>query len=278
MQCREVITYLDELAPRAYACEWDNPGFLAGREEKEIKKILVALDATDEVVEQAIRQQADMLVTHHPLIFKPLKQVTDRNFISRRIVELIQADICYFAMHTNFDIAPGCMADLAAEKLGLLPEEPLEVTGEVTEEAAGEMIQKKTSAPIGIGKIGTLAEPVSVEILARRVKERFDLPFVTVYGMEQVTEPVSRVAISPGSGGSMIGSAIEKKAQVLVTGDIGHHEGIDAAANHMAVIDAGHYGLEHIFIPFMADYLKKLPEGDFEIVTALPAFPARVIC
>lgn len=266
MQCRELIGRLDELAPRAYACEWDNPGFLAGREEKEIKKILVALDATDEVVEQAIREGADMLLTHHPLIFKPLKQVNDQNFISRRIVELIQADICYFAMHTNFDIAPGCMADLAAEKLGLIPEEPLEVTGEAD------------GAAIGVGKIGSLKEPVSVEALGRRVKELFGLPFVTVYGTEQVTGPVSRVAVSPGAGGSMIRYGIEKKAQVLVTGDIGHHDGIDAAANHMAVIDAGHYGLEHIFIPFMADYLKQMLPGGFEVVTALPAFPAKVIC
>ncbi len=266
MQCRELIKRLDELAPRAYACEWDNPGFLAGREEKEIKKVFVALDATDEVVEQAIREGADMLLTHHPLIFKPLKQVNNRNFISRRIVELIQADICCFAMHTNFDIAPGCMADLAAERLGLNPEEPLEVTGEAFGKA------------VGVGKIGSLKEPIGVEALARKVKDVFGLPFVTVYGLEQVTEPVSRVAISPGAGGSMVGYGIEKKAQVLVTGDIGHHDGIDAAANHMAVIDAGHYGLEHIFIPFMAEYVKRISGDELEAVTAPPAFPARVIC
>lgn len=265
MQCREIMTRLDELAPRAYACEWDNPGFLAGRQEKEIRKVLVALDATDEVVAQATQVGADLLLTHHPLIFKPLKQVNDTNFISRRIVRLIQADICYFAMHTNFDIAPGCMADLAAEKLGLIPEGPLEVTGE----AGG--------SPVGIGKIGTLPEPMGVEALGRKVKEAFGLPFVTVYGMGQVEGPVSRVAISPGAGGSMIGYGIEKRAQVLVTGDIGHHGGIDAAANHMAVIDAGHYGLEHIFIPFMAEYLRRSVDGSLEVVTAEPAFPAQVI-
>lgn len=266
MQCREVLKRLDELAPRAYACEWDNPGFLAGRGEKEIRRVLVALDATDEVVEQAIREHADMLLTHHPLIFKPLKQVNDQHFISRRIVELIQADICYTAMHTNFDIAPGCMADLAAERLGLCPEGPLEVTGE----ADGQ--------PIGVGKIGTLKEPVSLEELGRRVKEAFGLPFVTVYGMEQITEPVSRIAISPGAGGSMLGHGIEKKAQVMVTGDVGHHDGIDAVAGHMAVIDAGHYGLEHIFIPFMAEYLQRMSGGELEVIMAAQAFPARVIC
>ncbi len=117
-----------------------------------------------------------------------------------------------------------------------------------------------------------------MEALARKVKDVFGLPFVAVYGLEQVTEPVSRVAISPGAGGSMVGYGIEKKAQVLVTGDIGHHDGIDAAANHMAVIDAGHYGLEHIFIPFMAEYVKRISGDELEAVTAPPAFPARVIC
>ena len=128
MQCREIIKALDELAPRAYACDWDNPGFLAGRADKEVKTILVALDATDEVIDQALRIHADMIVTHHPLIFRALKQVNDEQFISRRIVRMIQADISYFAMHTNFDIAPGCMADLASEKIGLNAEVPLEIT------------------------------------------------------------------------------------------------------------------------------------------------------
>lgn len=265
MLCKDVIRILDRLAPQTLACEWDNPGFQAGRADKEIRKVLVALDATDEVVDLAVRDGADLLVTHHPLIFKPLSLVNDQNFISRRIVRLLQADICYFAMHTNFDAAPGCMADLAAERLGLEPRCPLEVTGEVD------------GALIGIGKVGTLPHPTTVEELAETVKERFELPFVTVYGTEAVTEPVTRVAISPGSGGSMVRPAIEQQVQVLITGDIGHHDGIDAAARHMAVIDAGHYGIEHIFIPFIKAYLDKLPEAGLEVVTAPLAFPAKVI-
>ena len=130
MRCRELLKRLEELAPAEYACDWDNPGFLAGRADKEIHKVFVALDATDEAVDQAIEEKADLLLTHHPLIFKALKKVNDEDFVSRRILRMIQADLCYVAMHTNFDSAPGCMADLAAERLGLLAEAPLEVTGE----------------------------------------------------------------------------------------------------------------------------------------------------
>ena len=120
MRCSEIIERLRELAPETCACDWDNPGLLAGRHDKEVRRIYIALDATDTVVERAVAQKADMLITHHPLIFKAVKQVNDQNFITRRIIRLIQADISYFAMHTNFDSAPGCMADLAAARLGLM--------------------------------------------------------------------------------------------------------------------------------------------------------------
>lgn len=265
MQCSRIIRQLEMLAPREYACEWDNPGLLAGRLEKDVKKVLVALDVTDTVVEQAVAVGADLLLTHHPLIFKPLRQINDQDFISRRIVTLIQADISYYAMHTNFDAAPGCMADLAAARLGLKGGLPLEVTGEAE------------GIAIGIGKAGELSEPLALRSLGGLVKDRFGLPFVTVYGMDACTAPVSRIAVSPGSGKSMISHAIKAGVQVLVTGDIGHHEGIDAVANGLAVIDAGHYGLEHIFIEFMEQYLQEQYDNQLEIITAAPAFPAQVI-
>ncbi|MFV0238712.1 MAG: Nif3-like dinuclear metal center hexameric protein, partial [Lacrimispora sphenoides] len=119
MQCDKLIEKLEQLAPPVCTCDWDNVGLLAGRSDKEVKKVFIALDATDEVVENAVRWGADLLITHHPLIFKPLNRINDKDFISRRIISLIRNDISYYAMHTNFDAAPGCMADAAAEKLGL---------------------------------------------------------------------------------------------------------------------------------------------------------------
>ncbi len=265
MLCSKIIGQLKQLAPEEYACEWDNPGLLAGRLEKDVKKILVALDVTDAVVDQAVNEQVDLLLTHHPLIFKALRQINDQDFISRRIVRLIQADISYYAMHTNFDAAPGCMADLAAGRLSLAAEAPLEVTGE------------QDGKSFGIGKIGLLPEAVSLSRLAEMVKEQFDLPFVTIYGMEKIRQPLQRIAVSPGSGKSMITPALQAGVQVLVTGDIGHHEGIDAVAGNLAVIDAGHYGLEHIFMEFMEQYLQQQFGHELEIITAAPAFPAQVI-
>ena len=269
MRCSEIIEVLGRLAPEGCACEWDNPGLLAGRSGKEVRNIYIALDATDQVVEAAIGAGADMLLTHHPLIFKAIKKVNDQDFITRRLVKLIQADISYYAMHTNFDAAPGCMADLAAERLGLTECVPLE--------AMGEMEGSQGLVPYGIGKTGYLREPVTVRCLARKVKESFGLPFAVVYGQELLDTEINKVSVCPGAGGSEIEGAIASGSQVLVTGDISHHQGIDAAARNMAVIDGGHYGLEHIFIPYMADYLAASLGDGVNVIQAPPSWPTVII-
>lgn len=265
MKCREIVELLEKLAPMDMACDWDNPGLLAGRWEKEVRRIYLALDATDQVVEDAAKKGADLLITHHPLIFKAVKQVNDGDFIGRRLLTLIRQDISYYAMHTNFDSAPGCMADLAASRLGLTQGKVLEPLGE------------RDGVAYGIGKVGRLPRPMTLKELALAVKEAFRLPFVTVYGELNREEKLSLCAISPGSGGSMIAPALAQGVQVLVTGDISHHEGIDSVARQMAVIDAGHYGLEYLFMDFLEGYLGERLGGQIAIEKAPVAFPEAVV-
>lgn len=269
MKCSDIMELCRGLAPEDCACEWDNPGLLAGRSDKEVKRIYIALDATDQVVEAAVKAGADMLITHHPLIFKAIKKVNDQNFITRRLVTMIQADMSCYAMHTNFDAAPGCMADLAAARLGLGDCMPLETLGE--------MDGPQGKVPYGIGKNGYLRDAITVRELASKVKEAFGLPFALVYGQELLDETVTRVSVCPGAGGSEVEGALCWGAQVMVTGDISHHQGIDAAARGMAIIDGGHYGLEHIFIPYMEDYLRKRLGDEVEIVMAPPQWPAVIV-
>ncbi len=243
MLCRDIMKVIEATYPRHAALEWDNVGLLVGRTEKEVKKIYVALDATDEVIEQAVAANADMLITHHPLLFSPLKKITDEHFIGNRVVKLLQHDISYYAMHTNYDVCG--MADISAAILGLDEAETLEVTDKESME--------------GIGRVGDLSSPMSLQECGEFIKEKFQLDSVKVFG--DLSSTVQRVAICPGSGKGMTELALEKNADVLVTGDIGHHEGIDAVAQGLAIIDAGHYGLEHIFIEDMANYLRKNVEG-----------------
>ncbi len=260
MKCYEIIEKLETLSPTAYAEEWDNIGLLAGRRDKEVKKIYIALDATDDVIEEAVRLKADLLLTHHPLIFKKMSRVNTDDFIGRRVFELIQNDICYYAMHTNFDVMG--MADAAADELKLQNREVLNVTYE-------DEISKE-----GCGRIGRLTRRMSLAECAGLVKETYKVPNVKVFGA--LTDMVEVAAVMPGSGGSYIRDALRAGADVMITGDIDHHEGIDAVAQGLHVIDAGHYGIEKLFIPYMKEYLhREVPEA--ELYQAEPREPFVIV-
>lgn len=259
MVCREVMDVIERAYPKEYALEWDNVGLLAGRDDKEVESIYIALDATDEVIEAAALKGADMLVTHHPLIFGGLKKIHNRDFIGNRILRLIQNDISYYAMHTNYDVCR--MGRLSGEKMGFLNPEILEVTCE-------------DDMPRGIGEIAELTKKISLRECAGTVKTAFGLANVKIYG--DMNKEIERAAICPGSGKSVIAEAVKKGADVLITGDIGHHDGIDATAQGLAVIDAGHYGVEHIFIEDMAQYLIKNLSG-VQITKAPIIHPFQVV-
>lgn len=241
MKCSEIMAKLEELSPASYAAPWDNIGLLVGRKEKEVQSIFVALDATDDVISKAIECEADMLLTHHPMIFSPLKRVLADDYIGRRVLKLAKHDISYYAMHTNFDVMG--MADAAADIIDLSKREVLEVTFE--DEIGME----------GFGRVGRLPEIMSLYELCDFVKEKFEIDSVKVFGDLDTTCEIA--AISPGSGKSMIDAAVKSGADVIITGDIDHHSGIDAVAKGLTVIDAGHHGIEKLFVPYMEEYLRR---------------------
>ncbi|MCI9082863.1 MAG: Nif3-like dinuclear metal center hexameric protein [Lachnospiraceae bacterium] len=240
MTCREIISLLQKQSPEEFACDWDNVGLLVGDFEQEIKKVYIAVDATEETILEAAAEKADLLLTHHPMIFKGLKKVNTRDFTGKRVIQLIRNNISYYAMHTNFDVKG--MAEIAAEKMSLTDCQVLEETCQSKE------------GPEGIGRVGLLPEEVPLAACISRVKKVFAVDTVKVFG--DLNQKVQKAAVSPGSGKSVITHALKAGAQVLVTGDIDHHEGIDAASQGLAVIDAGHYGVEKLFVPYMVQYLQ----------------------
>lgn len=259
MICKEIMEMIEEACPRKYALDWDNVGLLAGRDDKEVKCIYIALDATDEVVDAAIREQADLLITHHPLIFSGIKKINSQDFVGRRLLRLIGNDMSYYAMHTNYDVCR--MGRLAGEKMAFINPCVLEPTCGGDEEK-------------GIGEIADLPSEMTLEEFSQAVKGAFRLEHVKVFG--GLGKKVSRVAICPGSGKSVIRTAADKGADVLVTGDIGHHEGIDCVAQGLAVIDAGHYGVEHIFIGDIKEFLLRRIDG-IRIITEPVSNPFRIL-
>ncbi len=245
MTCREIITLLQEQSPEEFACDWDNVGLLVGDYDQEINKIYIALDATEETILEAAEEHADLLLTHHPMIFKGLKKVNTHDLIGRRVVKLIQNNISCYAMHTNFDVKG--MASLAAERMMLSDCEVLDVT----------CLHKESAE--GIGRVGLLPDQMTLEDCVSCVKRVFAVDTVKVFG--NLKKTVRKAAICPGSGKSVISHAIRAGAEVLITGDIDHHEGIDASDQGLAIIDAGHYGVEKMFIPYMVQYLRDRTAG-----------------
>ncbi len=262
MKVREITDKIEKRIPRQAALEWDNVGLLVGNPEQEVHRIYVALDATDQVIDHAIHAKADMLITHHPMLYSAIRSVRADDFVGRRVMKLVSHGIACYAMHTNYDVCE--MGDLAADTLGMTGLIPLDVSYDGRDidpvEAAGDGTDAispiRISASMGIGKVGETGDAIapSLQDYAKRVREAFGLSHVRVFGDPE--HEVRRVAICPGSGKSDVDCALAAGADTYVSGDIDHHTGLDALARGLAVIDAGHYGIEHIFIEHMAMTLR----------------------
>lgn len=241
IRVKKVIERLEQSFPKDAAYEWDNPGLLAGRFDAPVSRIFVTLDVTDRTLEEAVAWNADLILSHHPLIFGSIRSVNDGDLVGRRLVTMIEKGIAYYAMHTNYDVCR--MADLNAQQLYLQDAEVLEQTGE------------RDGAAEGIGRVGLLPEEMTLEELAAFVRKQMKLPHVVVYGDR--ARKVRRAAVSGGSGKSMTGFALDKHAEVLITGDIDHHTAIDAVSDGLCIIDAGHYGTEYCFIDDIVQLVRK---------------------
>jgi dinuclear metal center protein, YbgI/SA1388 family len=241
MNSQEIIRKIEEQWSPSYALEWDNVGLLVGAFDKEIKHILVALDATDDVVAQAINMKADMIISHHPMIFSEIRKVTDEDFIGKRIITLIKNDISCYAAHTNFDVK--AMADLNEASLELSDTKVLFVSAD-------------EDVPQGIGRVGKIKNEIPLQDFAKYVKQRLAIDDIRIFGNPD--QMIKTVAISGGSGNSMVEDAIKAGADVLVSGDISHAKGLDAVSAGMAIIDAGHYGTECVFVPFVKETLSEM--------------------
>ena len=260
MDSTKLIAGLEELAPPKYAQLWDNVGLLVGSRKREVKKIYIALDADSKAIDAAAKAGCDMILTHHPLLFSPVKSIRDDDFIGKRLLKMIENKINYYAMHTNFDVS--VMAELAASYLGIKYLEPLEVT--CTDEAV----------PKGIGCVGKLKEQMTLKELSAYVREVFHLPQVRFYGDTDAV--IETAAMCPGSGKGMEMEALSKGAQVYITGDVDHHYGLDCVEKGIYIIDAGHHGLEHIFVDYMKEWLAA-NFGEIEVVTDRNDSPFHVI-
>jgi dinuclear metal center YbgI/SA1388 family protein len=252
----QIIEIMDRLTPPWLAKEWDNVGLQIGDPRLPVQRIWIALDPGAQVIEAACKNKVDLLITHHPLIFRPLKSI-DFGTPGGSIIQMAaQHQLSIFAAHTNFDIVSDGVNDILAQRLGI---KHLEILQPIKLEASAQNEMRLSAGgevAYGIGRIGVLDRPNSLKTLVSMVKKKLKLNFVKVAGDPKMK--ISRVALCSGSGSSLVPAFLSSEADVYISGDIHYHNARDAENVQRAIIDIGHFASEHLMVEALAQRLEQL--------------------
>lgn len=264
VQCKNIMLYMEQLAPASLAEDWDNVGLILGSGEKEIKRILLCLDVTSEVVEEALSSDVDLVISHHPIIFKKIGRINESEYKGSLLYKLIKADISVFCAHTNLDVVEGGVNRKLAEKLELNdiiglknPMLPIDSTESIKKEG------KTVRSPFiyGLGAVGNLKQGLSIKEFITFVKEKLDVENVRMVGHDDKT--VKKIAVFCGSFDDDLKPILAHGADILVTGDLKYHTAVDALGMGMCIIDAGHFNTEKIILPVLKEVLaSEFPDID----------------
>ena len=237
MRVRDIINVIEEFAPSSIQEGWDNSGLCIGSPDDEVTSILLALDCTPELIDEAVECGADMIVTHHPLIFSGLKKISSDDLVGRAVIKAIKNGISIYAAHTNADKVLSGVSGAMARRLGLENVSILADEGDGT----------------GLGVVGTLPHPLTSRQALELVKERFGLKVVK--SSKPVEGPVTKVAMCGGSGASLIKAAQKAGAQLYISGDISYHNFF--TQNDFMIMDIGHYESEIDIVEILFSLIKK---------------------
>ena len=247
----DVIKLINKMASFNLAEDWDNSGLQAGNLSWVVKKILIALDITVEVMLEAVRLNADLVLTHHPLFIK-LPQCIDFSSMPGSAISMAAIEkISIVSAHTNLDKAENGLNDYFAEIIGLQDIVPL--------------ISNENDV-LNIGRKGKLEKADTLNNFALKIKKSLNLNHLRVIGNND--SKIQTVTVVTGSGGSMVDKFIQSETDVFITGDVKYHEARVIEENKLGMIDVGHFGSEHIVIQLLADKLasfSKTHNYDFEI-------------
>ena len=238
----QIYDVLNTLAPVHYQMDFDNSGFLVGSRNGAVQTVVTALDITDDVIDEAIAMNADLIVSHHPLLFHPLRNVRSEDLVGRKVLALAKHGISAICMHTNLDIADGGVNDVLMHVLNA------EITGIL--EPAGTDDQGQ---PLGCGRVGLLREPMPLSDFLRFVTEQLN-----VSGLRYCSggKPVQKLAVCGGSGGSMLELAHEAGCDTFVTADIKYDRFLAAKELGLNLVDADHFCTENVVIPVLAETIR----------------------
>ena len=234
---KDVIKVIEDFAPLSIQEGWDNSGLCIGSSDAPVSSVLFGLDCTPELVDEAIGCGADMVVTHHPLIFSCLKKISPDTPVGEAVIKAIRAGISIYAAHTSADKVIAGVSGAMAARLGLVNVSILDEDGDGT----------------GLGVVGDLPETLTANEAVELVKERFSLRMLRA--SRPIDGKISRVAMCGGSGGSLIGAAKKSGAQLYLSGDISYHNFF--TGEDFMIMDIGHYESEIEIVDILFSLIKK---------------------
>lgn len=230
----EIIAKIEKFAPPCLAEEWDNSGWQIFLDIQEVNKVMIALSPTPDVIEKAVNNRYELLITHHPLFFSGLKSLSEKDYVGSSVIQAIQNHLQIYSAHTNLDAARGGIADVFANMLKLKNILPLQ--------------PDNVDKP---GRIGEFQQEKSIDLLVKELKTLLNTDGLKVINPSNI-EKIRTVSILPGSGGSFIPFI---NTDLYITGDVKYHDAL--LADNTVVIDAGHFESERIILPVLKDFLLK---------------------
>ncbi len=239
MKIKEVTAAIEQFAPLAAQEGFDNSGLLVGDPEMETAGALICVDVTGAVMDEAIKTGATLVISHHPVIFNPLRRLTGTTYVERVVAKAIRHGIAIYASHTNLDAVPGGLSYRLAEMIGLQDVKLLSPTKDEN---------------TGFGAIGTLPQPVETVTFLRRVADTLGVKALRY--SDPVGQTVSRIAVCSGSGASQIGAAAAAGADLYLAADFKYNHFLDAAGS-ITIADAGHFESEYCAIDLLYAIIRK---------------------
>ncbi len=239
---QDVCRFLDDFAPPRLAEEWDNVGLLVGDPAQTVERLMTCLTITPSSAGEAVRERAEMVVTHHPLPFRPLKRLTTDTVPGRLLLELIRAGVAVHSPHTAFDSAATGINQRLAEGLGLIDIRPL-------------VPAEDDPQGLGSGRCGRLPQATSLAEIAQQLKQFLSLDGLHAVGSAQRT--IERVAVACGSAGQFLEPARHAGCDLLVTGETNFHTCLEAEATGIALLLPGHYPSERFAVECLAEVLSQ---------------------
>ena len=252
--------WLEELAPPELAASWDNVGLQVGHPENRVQKVMISLDPSLSVVNEAIQFQCNLIITHHPLIFKPLNRINLDEPVGRVLQLAILNGISVLSAHTNLDAANGGVNDALTSLLGLNNVKSVQEAGVSLDE----------TVLASIVRVGYFDKSMNITELSSFLKERLRIEKVTVVSASETVQ-IRKVLICGGSGGGAVKLAVELDCDALISGDIKYHDAMYAMETGLAVFDVGHFASEQVVVSKLVEFFEKKIEASDANIEILAA-------